>query len=475
LGGKLLYKRARVIANEIKKYDEIMIISHIDADGISAAGIASSSLMREGIEHRVQFVKQLDSAVIKNLKNENKMVWFTDLGSGNLHELQDLNAVITDHHVPSQKGIALKDRKDLLTLYNAVETNSLHLNPHLFGRDGARDISGAGTAYLVAKALNRKNIDLSALAIVGAVGDLQSIENRRLIGTNRDILNDGKKAGVLSWKIDIQFFGRETRPVFKLLQYANDPLIPKLTGNKENCIDFLLGLGIDLKEGEEWRKWVDLTKTERGRIISAIITILLKKGFGHALAERVLGEVYILQKEEGALRAAKEFATLLNSCGRYEKADIGYQICLGDRDEWLKKAESLLLGHRKTLVNSLQFIKEIGITEKRYIQYFHGKDEILDSVIGITASMLLGSGEINQKLPIFAFANTKEGIKVSARSTRSLISKGLDLSIVMKEASKQVGGHGGGHNIAAGATIPYGTEEEFLDTSEEIIRKQLGK
>jgi RecJ-like exonuclease len=355
------------------------------------------------------------------------MVWFTDLGSGNLHELQDLNAVITDHHVPSQREIPLSDRKDLLTLFNAVEKNTLHLNPHLFGRDGARDISGAGTAYLVAKALNQKNIDLSALAIVGAVGDLQSIENRRLIGTNRDILNDGGKAGVLSWKIDIQFFGRETRPVFKLLQYANDPLIPKLTGNKENCIDFLLG------------------------------------------------EVYILQKEEGALRAAKEFATLLNSCGRYEKADIGYQICLGDRDKWLKKAESLLLGHRKTLVKSLQFIKEIGITEKRYIQYFHGKDEILDSVIGITASMLLGSGEINQKLPIFAFANTKEGIKVSARSTRSLISKGLDLSIVMKEASKQVGGHGGGHNIAAGATIPYGTEEEFLDTSEEIIRKQLGK
>jgi RecJ-like exonuclease len=37
-----------------------------------------------------------------------------------------------------------------------------------------------------------------------------------------------------------------------------------------------------------------------------------------------------------------------------------------------------------------------------------------------------------------------------------------------------VGGYGGGHNIAAGATIPKGKEEEFLSNLEEVIKKQTG-
>ena len=34
---------------------------------------------------------------------------------------------------------------------------------------------------------------------------------------------------------------------------------------------------------------------------------------------------------------------------------------------------------------------------------------------------------------------------------------------------------GGGHNIAAGATIPKGKEEEFLEILEKIIKSQLSK
>jgi RecJ-like exonuclease len=43
----------------------------------------------------------------------------------------------------------------------------------------------------------------------------------------------------------------------------------------------------------------------------------------------------------------------------------------------------------------------------------------------------------------------------------------------MKEAAASVGGIGGGHDIAAGASIPEGSEEEFLSTLDAIIVRQV--
>jgi RecJ-like exonuclease len=447
---------AKSVAEILKKHGNLKIVSHIDADGIASGSIASASLKREGIEHSIDFVKQLDENVIMKLKNENpEIVWFTDLGSGMVDRLDGLNAVITDHH----------------KIQDAKKANN-HLNPHLFGKNGAVDISGSGLTYLVAKNMNRKNIDLSALAVVGAVGDMQDSEYGKLIGTNRTILQDGKNFGVLDYNIDIRFFGRETRPVFKLLQYANDPIIPGLTGREGNCIKFLQDLGVNMKDEERWRKWIDLSKDEKRRIVSKIVFTLLSKGFGHKNAKRVIGEVYTLSKETPGteLHDAKEFATLLNSCGRYDKTEIGYSVCLGDRGEYLQRARTLLQGHRRTLVDALQFVNDLGITKRKYAQYFHAKGNINEKVVGIVAGMLIPYVD---KMPLIAFADAEDGVKVSARTDRSLVEKGLDLSIVMNQAAKKVGGIGGGHNVAAGATIPKNTEEEFLDEVERIVKGQM--
>jgi len=199
-----LLKRASELGNIIKKSKQIHIVTHIDADGIAAGSIAYQTLKRLGKDFSMECVKQLDDNVLKNIENNNhELVWFTDLGSSICNDYPDINKIITDHHV-------CKD-----------ETNkSYHLNPHLFGLDGSTDISGAGTTYLVSKCIDEKNINLSYLAIVGACGDLQDRKYCKLNGTNRDILNDGVKAGVIKNKIDIRYFGTETRPVSKLLQYS---------------------------------------------------------------------------------------------------------------------------------------------------------------------------------------------------------------------------------------------------------------
>jgi len=108
------------------------------------------------------------------------------------------------------------------------------------------------------------------------------------------------------------------------------------------------------------------------------------------------------------------------------------------------------------------------------LQYFHGGDQIRDTVVGIAASMAYNAPGVSKELPILAFANADDGIKVSARGTKDLVARGLDLSTIMREAAKSVGGEGGGHQVAAGATIPPGKEQEFLSMVDRMVTQQLG-
>jgi|GEM_PF-77790 len=528
----LKYAKNQSISNNFSNNNSSYINSYESekADGgLSAHYSETAKSENRENKDKVGMQKPIMGEVKFDISNEEKeIVWFTDLGSGLVHLLDGMEVIVTDHHVPSTQPvpnyakIRLEEevskravskvpkevRKDLLLFTEAyedavsVEKKNLemeckdgmndvvgvketsrmpevkyHLNPHLFGYNGAHAISGAGCTYLVARALDEQNRDLSALAIVGAVGDLQDSEHRKLLGINEEIISDGIKCGVISKNIDIRLFGRETRPVFKLLEYANDPILPGITGSETSSISFLVGLGIPLKENEKWLRWIDLSEEDKRKIISNLITILLIKGFGYKTALRLVGEVYVLNKEKlgSELHDAKEYATLLNSCGRYEQAEVGFRVCKGDREEYYEKAKVLLQGHRKTLVDMMQIVKEIGIEKREYLQYFHGKDLVLDNIVGIVASMLLGSGEIDRSVPIFGFAYSSDGlgVKVSARGDHAMVEAGLNLSLVMQKSSEKVGGVGGGHNVAAGALIPMGKEEEFLQSAEIIIKEQM--
>ena len=79
----------------------------------------------------------------------------------------------------------------------------------------------------------------------------------------------------------------------------------------------------------------------------------------------------------------------------------------------------------------------------------------------------------NQEKPTVALSVENNKTKVSARGTKYLVGKGLNLAVVMKSSSEAVGGYGGGHDVAAGATIPTEREKDFLVELNVIIGKQL--
>ncbi len=451
-------KRAREIAEVLRKQDEVLVVTHIDADGITSGAIAIESLRRAGIEGKILFVKNLDSEFLERIANANEFVWFTDLGSGSLDEIirLDIDCVITDHHTPANCHYRYQ------------------LNPHDFGYDGAYDLCGATTTYLVAKFLGF-NYDLVSIAIVGAVGDLQDSREGRLIGLNRIVLKEGVEGKFIEVVKDLRFFGKQTRPVYKMLEYTFDPYLPGISGNERGAIEFLESLGIPLKDGDVWRRWIDLTPEEKRIVVSELVRMCVESGMPVNAIKRMVGETYILlHEEEGTeLRDAMEFSTLLNATARYGYCDVGLKVCLGDRGEAFRKAKNLLRNHRRNLSNGIKLVDEIGIVELENVQYFHAGNEILDTIVGIVAGMCFSKANLNK--PIVAFAYCEDGVKVSARATRRLVERGVHLANAIKEACRKVGGHGGGHSIAAGATIPRGTEEEFLRELDRIIGKQLGR
>ncbi|MCJ7638951.1 MAG: DHH family phosphoesterase, partial [Euryarchaeota archaeon] len=449
-----LLKRARECAHAIEKQDEILIVSHVDADGLASAGIICGALDRIEKGYEVKIVKQLDPSVFLDISSAEAVI-FTDLGSGSLDLIDDLGplCVIADHHQPAGRS-----------------DTALHLNPHLFGFNGATDLSGSGATYLIARALG-ENADLADLAVVGAVGDLQHVREGRLRGVNRLILDEAEKHAVVAAEKDLQAFGRQTRPIHKLLEYASNPYIPGITGNSDQILGFLTSLNIELKEGGKWKKWIDLSSIERRTIISALIQRCLAQGMPPEIIQNLVGEVYTLLKEERgtALRDASEYATLLNATARYGFEKIGVAVCMGDREGSYRKANELLLVHRENLARGLNYVKQSGVTTLSNLQYFHAGDNILETIVGIVAGMCKNLDGVNRHLPIVGLANSEEGVKVSARGTQTLVQRRLNLARAMSEAANSVGGVGGGHDIAAGATIPEGTETEFLKHLNQLV------
>jgi single-stranded-DNA-specific exonuclease len=481
-------RQAKEIADFLLSCKKVTVVGHIDADGITATSIAYKSLLDQRIEVRYSFVKKIDENETKRInKIDSDGVLLVDLGSGYVSRFDHPGLCIADHHEVDPAGLSPHKKRGQVSLLDFDPSKDRHLNPHLFGFDGSKEMSGAGAAFSIAKAMDGRNKSLSPLAIVGAVGDFQDSSECRLIGLNRRILQDAETVGSIRTSIDVRYFGRESRPLVNFLRYSSDPNLPGLTNDPDMCREFLTGLGIPLKEDGRWRCWADLLPEEKDRISDAIKEVLARTNPDGKAASRLKGEVYSLIREEPrtVLHDAKEFATLLNSCGRYEKAPTGLEVCIKGPHLKREKENALrnLQNHRDNLKGAIEMVKGKDRVVLGSVQYLRNGDgtfclPVEDTVVGIVAGMLLGSGNIPCDRPLLAFAlsvdeNSVEMTKASARGTKELVERGLDLSSAMRRASESVGGTGGGHNIAAGATIPPGREADFLAEIDRIVSSQI--
>jgi RecJ-like exonuclease len=445
----------------------IHVFSHLDADGVAAAGIIGKMLFRLDARFRVRITQWIEEKIVGEiLSDKPRLIIFTDLGSGYIdllnQKLADFKMVILDHH----------------QIVGGESDNFVHVNPHLHGIDGARDVSGSGVAYLVAKAVDKINADLAPIAIVGALGDMQDkYDQRTLRGLNEKIVEDATSSGLLTVEKDLIFFGRETRPIHRTLASTTNPFIPGISGEEDKSLAFLTSLDIKPRQGDRWRALRDLSEEEKKRLCSALADYLLSKGL-HYEVSNLIGHVYILNHEEPwtPLRDAREFAVLLNATGRMDKPGLGVAVCMGDRGSALEQANKVLEDYRKTINKYLGWVmqKPERIREFENIYVVYGENFIDDKIIGALSSILSG-GLPNPEKPLIAYANVEgEGLaKISARTMDTVINKGVNLSQVMQVAAEKFRGKGGGHNVAAGAQVPIEDVDAFIKTVNELVGKQL--
>jgi len=445
---------------KIPKNEVIRVISHLDADGISAASLMVKCLNNDDRKYSISIVQQIKKEILKSLAKEPYNCFiFTDIGSGAITDIEELfkgkKVFILDHHEPEK-----------------LETNDnvFFVNPHKFGIDGGNEVSGAGVVYLFASTLDKKIEEFAHVAIIGAVGDMQ--ENNGFEKINNEILQTAIDKGKIKVIRGLRLFGAQTKPLHKVLEYCTDPLIPGVTGNESGAIQFLQQLGINPKHDKGWKKIVHLTEDEMKNLVTGVILTRLKE----KNPEDVLGNVYLLREEnhESPTKDVKEFSTLLNACGRLDKASLGIGACLGD-EKIKKKAIYLMSTYKKEIINSLKWYdahKSSGFVTKGdgYV-IINAQDKIRSTLIGTLASILSKSNTSQEKF-ILSMAQLVDGTtKVSLRMRG--INNGMDLKQIIVDIIEGMPNcEAGGHANAAGALISTDMEDEFINRAKVVLEKK---
>jgi len=459
-------RAAKAIMETAEEDGLIHVFSHLDADGIAAAGILGKALTRLDANFRIRITQWIEERIMEVIPDRPQLIILTDLGSGYLdllrEKLADFKIVILDHH----------------QIVGEDSANFVHVNPHLHGIDGARDISGAGVTYFAAKAIDKANVDSASVAVVGALGDLQDKYDQRMLGgMNEKIVEDATKAGLLAVEKDLIFFGRETRPIHKTLASTTSPFIPGISGEEDKSLAFLASLDIKPRHDDKWRALRDLSDEEKKRLCSALADYLLSRGLRYE-ASNLIGHVYVLNREEPwtPLRDAREFGVLLNATGRMDRASLGVAVCMGDRSMALEQANKVLDDYRRNINKYLGWVMEKPerMKELENIYVVYGESFINDKIVGAISS-ILSSGLPNPEKPLIAFANVEEqGLaKVSARTVDTVVNRGINLGSIMQVAAEKCQGKGGGHNVAAGAQVPLENVNAFIEIVNDLIGKQL--
>ncbi|HJJ88715.1 MAG TPA: DHH family phosphoesterase [Methanocorpusculum sp.] len=445
----------------IRNADSVTVVSHIDADGITSEAIIAQAISRLGIPVTSVFVRQLEPLTMHHIPNDTTLKIFTDLGAGQqtLMEESGLSSddvLILDHHInqPAQGG-----------------TSYCQVNSQFYGSEYSK-CSAAGVAYLIARKLDKTNTDLSELSVVGNVGDMMARETCGLVGISRWIADDGVAAGRVHITKGLNCYGLSTRPLHVCLANSDDPILPGISGNQKEAANLLNRIGI-YESPSTWRFWEDLSFDEMKLLVSVLAEQMIANG---EPTERLFAELYFFPHElaQSPLRNASEYATMLNACGRWAKPKIGEAVCFGDRGQKYREAEHMLRHHRSIIRDLCEYIHDTGVVDAGSIQWIHTGSSYPDTIVGIGAGLALS--KLDPTKPIMVLCNVADDpdvVKISMRTYEKVLQRGIDLQSVLAVAAAEFSGTGGGHNIAAGAYIPKGCEDDFIRRVNELVACQF--
>jgi single-stranded-DNA-specific exonuclease len=376
----------------------VEILHHNDADGLSSGAVLSRAFERAGFSARRVCLEKPYPVVLERIFRErDRLIVLTDFAGRIAPLISELNrgrnlVLILDHH----KAVPPTDERVLL------------LDPELFGLRGDRDITASTTCYLFARALDPANIDLAAIATIGAVGDRFFVDGR-LAGPNREAALETRRQGLLEIE--------ETNDGERYVMRTPRGAVSCETLARE--LDTLGGAGYH-RDGPE----VGIRVCLEGR---------------SEASERMVEELRSIQE-----RAFAEELRRLRSAGWRRTPHI----------QWLHVEDRFEPMGVKMVGAFLDAIRNTADADPG--RYLAGFQVIPNAVPGI------GAFEFNQVKISMRVADPMEA---GIRSGEVL---GLD--VLLPEATTRVGGFSDAcHSLTAATTVAVGREEDLIEEMERVL------
>jgi single-stranded-DNA-specific exonuclease len=423
------------------------VIYHYDADGISSASSMLRAFARLGYpaqatalggverERMDELLRATPSPVVVVDTGAN---WL-DLYPSHLHPV-----VVLDHHkYPEAPNPP------------ALPEHVAFVDPLDWGVDGMSEMCAATLTWLFTIFLDPLNWDNAPWGLSGAIGDRQHVGGFH--GLNAKLVDEAMLRSQVVRRPGLALFGRTMGAA---LTGSIDPYLIGLSGRPEAVGTFLDTLGLDAS-----RSPGSLSAEETRRLTAALRTRLTER----KIPPEALS---VFDQERWFLPSvgldAEEVSNLQSAAGRARESGVGVAYGLGDPVA-AQRCHAAEEGWRNGILQGLLRLENEGVNSMKHLQWFESPELTLAGTQAGMAILYL----LDADRPVFVFSDDPGPTKVSGRGTFDLIDRGLDLSVVCREAARAVRGEGGGHRIAAGATIPRGARDGFLTEADRIVGGQI--
>jgi len=431
----------------------IRVISHYDGDGICSGGILSKMLFRGQKRFHASNVSVLTKEDVAALDGGFSLLIVSDMGSSIAPDISaramklGTRCIILDHHQPDGRG----------TPYSISDGRGiLEINPRFHSVNSSSGCCASTLAFLMAVAIDQKNLDLGVFALAGAIADRQNVPE--FLELNSNIRTYLQNRGDLR---SLKGLPLQGRTVGESLEMANDPFMTDLSGNPENVSRLLGTLGIDPRS-----TLGDLSKDKLKLLQSYLYVHMLRSGVDPGAVHELFRETVLTEKWGDVQSLAFE----IDACGRVGDTGTGTEVIWGSA-EARERAYSIRRDYRMKVQQAILSVKRAGPRKMEHIDVIEvAEDKMAGVLAGIAHNYLFSHSR-----PVLSVSISGGEAKISSRGNRGLCKKGLNLGKIMNESSKGIGGTGGGHDVAAGATVPADRIEEYLSAVDKAVGEQIGR
>ncbi|MEF8832088.1 MAG: DHH family phosphoesterase [Candidatus Thermoplasmatota archaeon] len=434
-----LEKKLERAISILDEYDKFRLITHYDADGISASAVLARTVMKYQKGFHTTFIDSFPEKIPSGYP-----IIFTDIGNSHLERISELeeDVIVLDHHEvrndPNSPGGG----------------NKVFINPHDHGWDGSQEVSGGTLALLLAVSYDSNNWEEAVYGLAGAAADKQAIGG--FTGLNLKLMERSVEEDYLEKRTGLFIDGEN---VSTALMKACDPYFPGISGEKSEIKKILEDLNIDLGA-----KLESINVEKKRKLNSLLALSLLKRDIPPDVIEAIYGTHLVSAHDDLEIDILYK---ILNSCARNDRPGLGLSVCLGDEKAY-EEAKEIRDGHRKRMIEKLKTLEE-RIEKRKNIQHFYEEKKTMKGELAGLGMLYV----LDQNMPVLGLTEGDEKIDISARATKNMVEKGLDMGGLCERLAGEFNGDGGGHDIAAGAKIEKDNIDDFLKMMDEEVGKIL--